>query len=197
MKNRYPTRFQLIHVLSREPHQVPLFQGRIDAEKLELLAKTLIDVDAVDEWYLCGPLDMVETLTDTLGALGVETDRVHYELFFDERIDTVTETAQSVEGMVDVSVTIDGRTSVVAVDPAGPPLLDYARAVRSEVPFACKGGMCATCKGIVLQGEVTMTKNYALTPDEVNAGFILTCQAHPSGDGPLAISYDVHGGIGR
>ena len=197
LKNRYAARFQLVHVLSREPHQVPLFEGRIDAEKIRLLAETLIDVDRVDQWYLCGPLEMVETLTETLGSFGVDADRVHYELFFDERIETVPDAQTAADGLVEVEVTIDGRTSAVTVDPAGPPLLDYARAVRAEVPFACKGGMCATCKAVVLEGEVTLTKNYALTADEVAAGFILTCQAHPVGDGPLAISYDVHGGIGR
>lgn len=197
LKNRYPDRFQLVHILSREPHQVPLFEGRIDAQKLRLLADTLIDVDRVDHWYLCGPLEMVETVTETLGSLGVNDKRIHFELFFDERIETVPDVGDTAEGLVEVSVTIDGRTSVVLVDPEGPPLLDYARAVRSEVPFACKGGMCATCKAVVTEGEVTLTKNYALTADEVAAGFILTCQAHPVGDGPLTVSYDVHGGIGR
>ena len=86
---------------------------------------------------------------------------------------------------------------MVQVDPDGPSLLDYARSARAEVPFACKGGMCATCKARVIEGEVTMTKNYALTNEEIEAGLILTCQAHPTGDGPLTITYDVHGGIGR
>lgn len=197
LKNRYPERFQLVHVLSREPHQVPLFEGRIDAEKVQLLAKTLLDVDHVDHWYLCGPLAMVETVTEALATLGVDAGRIHHELFFDQRIEEVPEAADASHGLVEVQVTIDGRTSVVAVDPAGPPLLDYARSVRSEVPFACKGGMCATCKAVVLDGEVALTKNYALTPAELDDGFILTCQAHPVGDGPLSISYDVHGGLGR
>ncbi len=197
LKNRHPDRFQLVHVLSREPHQIPLFEGRIDADKVRLLAGTLIDVPSVDHWYLCGPLAMVETVTDALGALGVDTDRIHSELFFDQRIEEVPERAGTEEGLVDVRVTIDGRTSVVAVDPAGPSLLDYARSVRSEAPFACKGGMCATCKAVVVAGEVTLTKNYALTQSELDAGFILTCQAHPVGEQPLHISYDVHGGLGR
>ncbi|MGI9615186.1 MAG: FAD-binding oxidoreductase, partial [Acidimicrobiales bacterium] len=136
LKNRYPDRFQLVHILSREPHQVPLFQGRIDAEKVRLLAATLVDVGSVDAWYLCGPLEMVETLTETLGAFGVEPEEINFELFFDERIDAPPDVDETAEGMIDVSVTIDGRTSVVAVDPSGPPLLDYARAVRPEVPFA-------------------------------------------------------------
>ena len=197
LKNRYPSRFQVIHILSREPHQVSLFEGRVDAQKLRLLANTLIDVESINDWYLCGPLDMVEVIIATLSELEVPADRVHYELFFDERIETVATVDGPAEGLVEMSVTLDGRTSVVPVDPGGPPLLDYARSVRAEVPFACKGGMCATCKAVVLDGGVTMTKNYALTTGEVDAGFVLTCQAHPKGDGPLAISYDVHGGIGR
>ena len=197
LKNRYPSRLQVIHILSREPHQVPLFQGRIDSDKLELLAETLIDVGTVDDWYLCGPLEMVETVTATLGSLSVPEDHIHYELFYDQRIETVATSDGPVEGLIEVSVTLDGRTSVVHVDPNGPPLLDYARAARPEVPFACKGGMCATCKALVVEGDVVLHKNYALTAEELDAGFVLTCQAHPKGDDPLAINYDVHGGIGR
>ena len=198
LKNRYPARFQVVHVLSREPHDVPLFQGRIDAEKLQSLSETLIDTAGVNDWYLCGPLDMVEVLSSQLNELGVAPEQVHSELFFDERIDTVPEDRGSTEGLVETRVTLDGRTSIVHVDPDGPPLLDYARSVRAEVPFACKGGMCATCKAVTIEGEVVMTKNYALTADEVEAGYILTCQAHPAdAAGPLAISYDVHGGMGR
>lgn len=197
LKNRFPTRFQVIHVLSREPHQVPLFQGRVDRDKLRVLAERLIDVPTIDNWYLCGPLDMIEALTAELGDLGVAEDRVHHELFYDERIVTIDAGDEPTDGQVEVTLTLDGRTSVVAVDPEGPPLLDYARSVRAEVPFACKGGMCATCKAAVIEGQVTMTKNYALTAEELEAGFVLTCQSHPTGDGPLTITYDVHGGIGR
>ena len=197
LKNRYPTRFQLVHVLSREPHQVPLFQGRIDAEKIRLLGERLIEIPRVDEWYLCGPLDMVESVSATLVELGADEERVHSELFFDERIESVPDAAGPQAGFAEVKVTIDGRTSVVYADPDGPPLLDYARSVRAEVPFACKGGMCATCKAIVVEGEVTMDKNYALTAAELEAGFILSCQSHPVDAEPVAISYDVHGGLGR
>ncbi|MDH3302743.1 MAG: phenylacetate-CoA oxygenase/reductase subunit PaaK [Acidimicrobiia bacterium] len=196
LKNRFPQRFQVVHILSREPHQVPLFQGRIDEDKLRSLAATLIEPDRVDGWYLCGPLDMVETAQATLGSLGVDEADVHYELFFDQRIEPVVEPEDDAEGIVTVYVTIDGRTSVVKADPNGPPLLDYARSVRAEVPFACKGGMCATCKAQVISGEVTMEKNYALTDDELAAGYVLTCQSHPVTD-EVTLSYDVHGGVGR
>lgn len=196
LKNRFPQRFQVVHVLSREPHQVPLFQGRIDSEKLRTLASTLIDPVTVDGWYLCGPLDMVEAAQATLADLGVDESDVHYELFYDQRVEPVAEAPSDDTGFVTVYLTMDGRTSMVMVDPDGPPLLDYARSVRSEVPFACKGGMCATCKAKVLEGEVTMAKNYALTEQELAAGYILTCQSHPVSD-ELTITYDVHGGMGR
>ena len=196
LKNRYPDRFSVVHILSREPHQVPLFEGRIDGDKLRSLAATLIDVPSVDAWFVCGPLDMVETAQATLAELGAKPASVHSELFYDQRIAPVAVSDEPTEGQVRLTVTIDGRTSVLAVDPNGPSLLDYARTVRPEVPFACKGGMCATCKGKVLSGEVTMTKNYALTDAEVTAGFVLTCQAHPVST-DVSITYDVHGGLGR
>ena len=196
LKNRFPQRFQVVHILSREPHQVPLFEGRIDGDKLRSLAAGLIDPGRVDGWYLCGPLDMVETTRATLDSLGVDEADVHYELFYDQRIEPVPEPADDATGAVTVHVTIDGRTSVVKADPTGPPLLDYARSVRAEVPFACKGGMCATCKAKVEAGEVTMEKNYALTEEELAAGYVLTCQSHPVSD-EVSITYDVHGGVGR
>lgn len=196
LKNRFPDRFQIVHVLSREPHEIPLFEGRIDDEKIRSLTSTLIDPHAIAGWFLCGPLDMVETAQTTLADLGVAEDQVHSELFFDERVEIIPEPDAFASGLVTMEVTIDGRTSFVDVDPDGPPLLDYARSVRSEVPFACKGGMCATCKAKVISGDVTLDKNYALTPEEVDDGFVLTCQAHPV-DGDVKITYDVHGGVGR
>ena len=160
-----------------------------------MVTNTLVEPRSVDQWYLCGPLAMVEDLTATLTELGVDPERVNTELFFDQRIEAV-EVTDHTDGLTEVTVTIDGRQSVVYADPTGPPLLDYARSVRSEVPFACKGGMCATCKAIVTGGEVTMTKNYALTAEELAAGYVLTCQARPVDGHPVSISYDVHGGVG-
>ncbi|MDG2113788.1 MAG: 2Fe-2S iron-sulfur cluster-binding protein, partial [Actinomycetota bacterium] len=198
LKNRFPDRLQLIHILSREPHEIPLFEGRIDAAKLRALVGSLIDVDRVDAWYLCGPLDMVETAQATLtDELGVAAERVHQELFFDERIEVpVVDESADAEGLVTMSVTLDGRTSAVSVDPDGASLLDYARSVRAEVPFACKGGMCASCKAQVTEGDVRLEKNYALTTEELDAGYILTCQSHPV-DGDVSITFDTHGGLGR
>ncbi len=196
LKDRFPERFQVVHVISREPHQIPLFQGRIDEAKLRTLCDSLIDATAVDQWFVCGPLDMVETAQTTLADLGVAPETINTELFFDERIESIPDADLSGENSVRLELTIDGRTSVVDVNPDGPSILDYARSVRSEVPFACKGGMCATCKAQVIEGEVTMDKNYALTPDEVDAGFVLTCQAHPTNT-DVQITFDVHAGLGR
>ena len=168
----------------------------IDPAKIRSLAASLLDVDDVDAWFLCGPLDMVESATATLGELGVPADRVHSELFFDQRIEAPPVRDEAPADGVKLTVTLDGRSSVVVVDPDGPSLLDYARSVRSEVPFACKGGMCATCKAKVVCGEVRMTKNYALGDAEVADGFVLTCQAHPVG-GDVTLSFDIHGGLGR
>lgn len=196
LKDRHLERFRMIHVLSREPNEIPLFEGRLDRVKLESILPSLIDARLVDAWYLCGPLGMVEDGRAVLAEAGVDPDAVHFELFFDERVERIPATGESREGLSEVTVTLDGRSSVVYVDPDGPSILDYARTVRSEVPFACKGGMCATCKAVVTTGEVTMDKNYALTAEEQAAGFILTCQSHPVTP-EVAVSYDTHGGIGR
>ncbi|MDA3040664.1 MAG: phenylacetate-CoA oxygenase/reductase subunit PaaK [Actinomycetota bacterium] len=190
LKNRFPQRFSVVHVLSREPHDVPLFQGRIDGAKVQALLDSLLPADAVDDWYLCGPLDLVETVKAKLEGAGVSDERIHYELFFDQRIEALPEHAPDETGLAEVAVTLDGRTSVVMVDPAGPSLLDYARSVRADVPFACKGGMCATCKARVVRGRVTMAKNYALSESQLTDGFVLTCQSHPVDDQPVELDFD-------
>lgn len=196
LKDRHLDRFRMIHVLSREPNVIPLFEGRLDRAKLESILSSLVDVRSVDAWYLCGPLGMVEDVRSVLDRSGVEPEAVRFELFFDERVEKIATGNQPRDGFAEVTITLDGRSSVVYVDPGGPSILEYARTVRSEVPFACKGGMCATCKAVVTVGEVRMDKNYALTAEEQAAGFILTCQSHPV-TSEVAVSYDTHGGVGR
>ena len=192
VKDRYPDRFHLIHVLSREPSAVPLFTGRIDAAKIEGLLDTIIDVDTVDAWYLCGPYGLVQDARNVLIARGVAAERIHDELFFSEPLPEPppAQPPEDQSGFTSVVFTLDGRASRVAVDPAGPPLLDYALQIRREVPFSCRGGMCTTCRARVDEGAVNLDRNWALTQDEIDAGFILTCQAHPTTK-TLEISYDV------
>jgi ring-1,2-phenylacetyl-CoA epoxidase subunit PaaE len=190
LKDRFHPRLQLFHILSREGSDVPLLSGRIDEEKIRTIHDRLLGTKEVDGWYLCGPYDMVMDARATLGSLGVDSSRIHDELFFAGPLDeSVLPPEPPVgEGSIDLTVILDGR----AVDTrmtAETSILDAALRVRSELPFSCKGGMCATCKGRIEEGEVEMDKNYALVDSEVEAGFVLTCQAHPTTD-RVVVRYD-------
>lgn len=190
LKDRYPERLHLIHVLSREEPDLDLYAGRIDAEKLNRLFATVIDFDSVDEWYLCGPFEMVSEARKLVEELGVGADRIHDELFFAGPLDPATLVAsETIEGVVSLRVTVGGRATETRMDP-DMTVLDAAIRVRRELPFSCKGGMCATCKARVVEGEVRMDRNYALVDAEVAAGYVLTCQSHPVTD-RLAVDYDV------
>jgi len=185
LKDRYPTRFRLVNVLSREPQEVELFSGRIDAEKMRRLLATLVLPATVDEWFLCGPFAMVEQARLVLHESGVPASAVHTELFHvdgEAPRESVEVDAERIEGTSTVSVTLDGRASTVQVPRSGLRVLDAVLAVRADAPFACKGGVCGTCRAKVLTGEVRMERNYALEPDEVEAGFVLACQSHPVTD---------------
>ena len=185
LKDRYPQRFRLVHVLSREPHEVDLFSGRLDPAKLTALTDALVPVDSVDEWFLCGPFEMVEGARDLLLGRGVPANRVHSELFHVEgtapRESTVVDDVRA-EGSSTVTVTLDGRASTLQVARSGEKVLDAVLAVRRDAPYACKGGVCGTCRAKLVSGEVSMERNYALEPDEVDAGFVLACQSRPVSD---------------
>lgn len=190
LKDRYHPRFQLFHFLSREGSDVPFLSGRIDEEKIRIVHDRLLGTREVDDWYLCGPFDMVMAAQATLEDLGVDPSRIHDELFFAGPLDEKSLPPEPPvgEGSIDLTVILDGR----AVDTrmtAETSILDAALRVRSELPFSCKGGMCATCKGRIEEGEVRMDKNYALVDAEVEAGFVLTCQAHPVTD-RVVVRYD-------
>lgn len=190
LKDLYHPRFQLFHILSREGSDVPLLSGRIDAEKIRTIHDHLLGSKPVDGWYLCGPYDMVMTVRNTLAELGVDSDRIHDELFFAGPVDPATLPSEPApgEGSVDLTVILDGRAVETRMKPETS-ILDAALRVRTELPFSCKGGMCATCKGRIEEGEVAMDKNYALVDSEVEAGFVLTCQAHPLTD-KVTVRYD-------
>ena len=183
LKDRYHPRFQMFHILSREGSDVPLLSGRIDGEKIKTIHDHLLGTKPVDGWYLCGPYEMVMTARETLGELGVSEDDIHDELFFAGPVDEsmLPPEPPPGEGSVDLTVILDGRAVDTRMTPETS-ILDAALRVRTELPFSCKGGMCATCKGRIEEGEVEMTKNYALVDSEVEAGFVLTCQAHPVTD---------------
>ncbi len=189
LKDRYPDRFQLFHMLSREGSDLPLLSGRIDEEKIRTVA-SLLAGRPVAGWYLCGPYDLVMMAERVLGELAVNEETIHDELFFAGPVDPATLPPEppSGEGGIDLTVILDGR-SVETRMTANTSILDAALRVRPEMPFSCKGGMCATCKGHIEEGEVAMTKNYALVDSEVEAGYVLTCQAHPITD-RVTVRYD-------
>ena len=190
LKDRYHPRFQLFHILSREGSDVPLLSGRIDADKIRVIHDRLLGEDPVDGWYLCGPYDMVMMAHETLAGLGVEESAIHDELFFAGPVDPATLPAEPPpgEGSVDLTVILDGRAVDTRMTPESS-ILDAALRVRSELPFSCKGGMCASCKGRIEVGEIRMDKNYALVASELEAGWVLTCQSHPTTD-KVVVRYD-------
>ena len=183
LKNAHPDRFDLVHVLSREPRDVELFSGRLDGPRLESIVRALVPWRSVDGWWLCGPVTMVEEHRAVLRGLGVPRDRVHTELF---HVDAPPPPVVHAEEMrpgetTRVSFTLDGRTTEVDA-PRSRTVLEAAQAARPDVPFACRGGVCGTCRARVVEGQVAMRRNYALEEDEVAQGFVLTCQAEPRSD---------------
>ncbi len=190
LKDAYPARICLVHVLSREPQEVELFNGRLDPRKLRSLLPVTVDVAAADHWWLCGPFSMVQGAIDVLTELGVARDRIHRELFYveDEPPGEAKHADAPLGPGAEVTVLLDGRSSTVIVEP-GTPILDGAQRVRPDLPFACKGGVCGTCRALLTEGEVTMRRNYALEPGELAAGYVLTCQALPASD-KITVDYD-------
>jgi ring-1,2-phenylacetyl-CoA epoxidase subunit PaaE len=190
LKDAFPARACLVHVLSREPQEVELFSGRLDPAKLRALLPATVDVPAVDHWWLCGPYEMVEGAIGVLSGLGVPRGRVHRELFYVEDVPPPEAThAELPPGPgAEVTIVLDGRSSTVTVPP-GTAILDGGQQARPDLPFACKGGVCGTCRAQVTSGKVTMRRNYALEPEEVEAGYVLTCQSLPASDA-VTVTYD-------
>jgi ring-1,2-phenylacetyl-CoA epoxidase subunit PaaE len=189
LKDRYPSRLELAHVLSREPRGAELFSGRLDAAKLETLLPLLCRPSAVAHWWLCGPFGMVTDAGAVLTGLGVPAERIHRELFYVEELPP--EPAHHEEpGVVgsEITVILDSRRTTVAI-PSGSSILEGAQRARPDLPFACKGGVCGTCRARLVTGEARMRRNFALEQSEVDAGFVLTCQAVPVA-GELTVDYD-------
>jgi ring-1,2-phenylacetyl-CoA epoxidase subunit PaaE len=191
LKDAYPARMQIVHVLSREPQEVELHSGRLDRDRLARLLPATVSVTGVDHWWLCGPLGMVTDAMDVLTSLGVNDGRVHRELFWvgdDPPPTSVHHDDVPVGAGATATVVLDGRSSTFTL-PAGSSVLDGAQRVRSDLPFACKGGVCGTCRARVTSGAAVMRRNYALEQHEVTAGYVLTCQALPSSD-EITVDYD-------
>jgi ring-1,2-phenylacetyl-CoA epoxidase subunit PaaE len=190
LKDAHPDRVDLLHVLSREPRDVELFTGRLDADRLRDLLTLHVPVTDRDHVWLCGPYGMLTDARRVLAELGVPGERVHVELFYvDEPPPQLRHPDRVVDGVTSaVTVTVDGRTTTTPM-PRDRSILDSAQGVRSDLPFACKGGVCGTCRARIRDGEVDMVRNYALEPDEVARGFVLTCQTFPVSP-EVTVDYD-------
>ena len=185
LKNRFMERLRVFHVLSREFMDVPLFNGRIDAEKAEQFCGKLVDLSTVDEAFICGPEAMILSVRDKMLQLGLPQDRVHVELFSSpdqpqrQHEKWKSEHATDEGPKSKVFVTLDGATFSLDLAYNSDNILDAALRAGADLPYACKGGVCATCRAKVTEGAVEMEVNYGLEPDEVAKGYVLTCQSHP------------------
>ncbi|MFE4229659.1 1,2-phenylacetyl-CoA epoxidase subunit PaaE [Arthrobacter sp. NPDC056886] len=197
LKDKYPARLALHHVLSREQRIAPLLSGRIDAEKLQALLGTAIHADDVDEWFLCGPFELVQLCRDTLAARGVAPEHVRFELFTSGKPDrpegNIGRPVIEDESKETYKITfkLDGLQGEVASPThARESILNAALRVRPDVPFACAGGVCGTCRAKLVSGNVSMDENYALEQDELDKGYVLTCQSHPTTP-EVTVDFDV------
>ncbi|SCK16173.1 2Fe-2S iron-sulfur cluster-binding protein [Streptomyces sp. WMMB 322] len=181
LKDRFPDRFQLVTVLSREEQQSGLASGRLDERRLSALLPSLLPVPDVDGWYLCGPLGLVEEASRALRGLGVPRARIHQEIFHVTEVPSAPVASRADAGglrSVSVTANLDGRSGCWPMDD-GESVLETVLRHRADAPFACKGGVCGTCRVRLVSGEVRMERNYALEDDELEAGYVLACQSRP------------------
>lgn len=194
LKNRFMNRFRIIHILSREQMDTPLNSGRIDAEKCETLFKHVIDAKLVDEFFLCGPEQMIFTVKDQLQKIGINEKKIHFELFTTTNIINHIDVHQKVDKKAEVkskvTIKVDGATFHLDLGFNGDSILNAALKQGADLPYACKGGVCCTCRAKLLEGQVEMDVNYGLEPDEIEQGFILTCQSHPTTE-KVVVDFDI------
>jgi ring-1,2-phenylacetyl-CoA epoxidase subunit PaaE len=191
LKNKYMQRLNIIHILSRERTDAELNFGRIDAEKCQLLFAKNISLQA-DGFFICGPQEMTFNITAYLEQNGVPKDKIHFELFASGTVQSKTKTsAANASGPVSkITVKVDGRSFDFNLGFNGDNILDAALKQGADLPYACKGGVCCTCKAKLIEGEVEMEVNWGLEHDEMAQGYILTCQSHPVTD-RIVVDYDV------
>lgn len=191
LKNENMDRLRLVHILSRENLGTPLLKGRIDVEKANELFKVFLKDDLPESVYICGPEQMILDVKESMLSNGLDSKSVHLELFTspDAVKNAPVEKYEGPQIESNVSVILDGDRFDLHLESDGENILDAATKSGADLPYACKGGVCCTCKAKVIEGEARMDVNYALEPDEVAAGYILTCQAHPMSD-KLVVSFD-------
>ena len=194
LKNRYMGRLSVVHILDSEAQDIDLFSGRIDADKCALLFKSWVDITTMDLAFICGPEPMMLAIAQSLRDHGLRDDQIKFELFASsqpgrasrKRVSTAN---AGTDAICKATITIDGTTREIEMAKKGETVLDAALGANMDAPYACKAGVCSTCRAMVLEGEVEMEKNHALEDYEVNRGYVLTCQCYPLSDS-VVVTYD-------
>jgi len=193
LKNEFFQRFQVFYFLTKEQRDIPFLNGRFDTEKLNVLTKTFIDIEDTDHCFICGPQDMIFLIRDHLENAGLDKDKIHYELFFSGNPEDNKHIAEALEKKVegtDVTIVDGGKEFHFIMEDEYDNILDGALAAGADLPFACKGGVCSTCKCRVIEGAVEMKVNYALDEKEVSQKLVLSCQAVPTTE-KVVVDFDV------
>ena len=193
LKNRFMDRLQVHHFLAEEAEDIDLFNGMLDRTKCDLILGSLVEPEEIAAFFICGPGPMMDAADEALQAVGVPGDRILIERFTAGRpsaaVAAEMQQLQSRAQGLGVMVTLDGRRRRVPFDAKAGNILDSARIAGMPAPFACKAGVCATCRARVLAGEVEMAARYGLSDEEIAAGYVLTCQSVPKGEG-VEVDYD-------
>lgn len=195
LKNLHMGRLRVFHVLSREANEFPFLQGHIDGDKCDTFFKYFLPPDSIDEVFICGPAPMIDAVKEAMQGIGLDRKQIHFELFASpqqlaERQGKAAEKVEKREGFqANVSIMLDGLSTDFTMDSEDTSILDAALKNGADLPFACKGGVCATCRAKLEKGEVRMDLNYSLEPDELERGFILTCQSHPKTES-VVVNFD-------
>ncbi|WP_421412906.1 1,2-phenylacetyl-CoA epoxidase subunit PaaE [Serratia plymuthica] len=189
LKNRYPQRFQPLYLFSQESLDSPLLSGRIDRERLTAIGSALLDYRDYDHAFICGPEAMMDDAQTVLEQAGVPAAHIHSERFNTSGI-AARPLNDGSRNATQVEILLDGRRLNIEVGAQDDSILDAALRQGADLPYACKGGVCATCKCRLKAGQVEMAVNYSLEPDQLAAGYVLSCQSWPRGDG-VVLDFDV------
>lgn len=191
LKNLFLDRFEIFHFLTREQRSVPLFNGRIDEGKLDVIFRSFVQLEAVSHFFVCGPNEMIFMLRDYLQDKGVDSSRIHFELFNTSGIAQRKPTVEKIDKSIlsEIKIKEGGKYFTFSIPRGSDNILDAALHRNADLPFACKGGVCCTCRAKLVEGEVDVLVNYGLEQDEIDDGYILTCQAVPTSE-KVVVDFD-------
>lgn len=194
LKNKYMERFEIYYFLTKQQRNIPFLNGRMDQEKLEIIFKSICDIKMIDHYFICGPEAMIHLINDHLTDQSVSKEKIHFELFGTDLQATLGQKeklAKTFKGKTcDLTIIEGGKSMNFTLEQGSTNVLDAALNNSADLPFACKGGVCATCKAKIVEGDVNMLLSYGLEPDEIEQGYILTCQSIPTSE-KLTVDFDV------